>query len=70
VRNKDTDRYLSTAAECVRLAEQMKDPTSRLVLVDLAATWMRLAERAEKDNWMDVAHERAKHAPGRKATGL
>jgi hypothetical protein len=35
----------------------MADPIRRLMLVDLAATWMRLAEQAEKNNRIDVVYE-------------
>jgi hypothetical protein len=51
------NRYLAAAEGCIRLAGQMSDPAKKSVLVDLAATWMRLAEQAEKNVGTDVVYE-------------
>jgi hypothetical protein len=45
---KTRSKYLDTAAECIRLASQMSDPARKLMLLDLAATWARLADHADK----------------------
>jgi hypothetical protein len=42
------DEYRRNAAECLRLAETLGDPTNRAVLVEMAHAWQRLAERAER----------------------
>ena len=42
--------YHHEAAECVRLAEQTTDPTTKMVSVGLAQAWLQLAELAENDN--------------------
>jgi hypothetical protein len=42
------DRYRHYAAECVRLARRTADTAERDVLLRMAETWRRLAERAEK----------------------
>jgi hypothetical protein len=51
------NRYLAAAEGCIRLAGQMSDPAKKSVFVDLAATWMRLAEQAEKNAATDVVYE-------------
>jgi hypothetical protein len=40
-------RYLSYAAECVRLAQLSTSPTDKVLLLQMAEHWKRLAERAE-----------------------
>lgn len=42
------DEYRRNAAECLRLAGALTDPTNRAVLVEMAHAWQRLAERAER----------------------
>jgi hypothetical protein len=39
------DRYRQFAAECVRVAQQSSNPDKALLL-EMAAVWRRLAERA------------------------
>jgi hypothetical protein len=40
-------RYLSYAAECVRLAQQSTSPTDKALLIKMAEHWKSLAEHAE-----------------------
>jgi len=40
------DEYQKLAAECVLLAKTARDPTSRTILLQIATTWLSLAERA------------------------
>jgi hypothetical protein len=54
---KSRNQYLAAAAECVRLAGQISDPVRKLMLVDLAATWVRLAEQADKNEHLDLVYE-------------
>jgi hypothetical protein len=54
---KRRNQYLAAAAECVRLAGQMSDPVRKLMLVDLAATWVRLADQADKNKHLDLVYE-------------
>ena len=54
---KRRNQYLAIAAECIRLAGQMSDPARKLMLLDLAATWMRLAAQADKNTHLDLAYE-------------
>ena len=35
--------YQRMAAECIRLAQSASDPTNKAVLLEMAATWTRLA---------------------------
>jgi hypothetical protein len=42
------DRYREFAAECVRAAQQASNPDDKVVLLEMAETWRRLAERAGK----------------------
>lgn len=51
------ERYLAAAESCIRLAGQMSDPARKSVLIDLAATWMRLADQADRNAATDVVYE-------------
>jgi hypothetical protein len=48
------DQYRRYAAECIRVAQQATDPTDKLVLLQMAETWRRLAERADASNRVAV----------------
>jgi hypothetical protein len=41
------EQYKRRAAECVRMAERTDNPDDKALLLQMAQTWMRLAERAE-----------------------
>jgi len=41
------ERYRGHAADCVRLARQTVSPTDKALLLQMAESWVRLAERAE-----------------------
>jgi hypothetical protein len=43
-------RYTDFAADCVLLAGQTTDPTSKVRLLDMAAVWLRLAENGQTDH--------------------
>ena|SRR6266511_1524117 len=36
------------AAQCLRLAQSMSDPTNKALLLEMAQTWVRLAEQARE----------------------
>jgi Tfp pilus assembly protein PilX len=42
-----TDRYRSYAAECVRLARQSTNPVDKALLLEMAESWIRRAERVQ-----------------------
>jgi hypothetical protein len=41
------DKYTGYAAECVRVAQQTTNPNDKLLLLQMAETWRRVAERTE-----------------------
>jgi len=41
------DQYKRRAAECVRMAERTDNAEDKALLLQMAQTWMRLAEKAE-----------------------
>jgi hypothetical protein len=41
------DQYKRRAAECVRMAERTDNAEDKALLMQMAQTWMRLAEKAE-----------------------
>jgi hypothetical protein len=45
------------AAKCLLLADQCSHPAMRLGLIDMAHTWLHLAEQAEKTNTTDFVNE-------------
>jgi hypothetical protein len=40
------ERYRSYAAKCVTISRNIADPAAKLVLLEMAQTWLNLAERA------------------------
>ena len=40
------ERYRSYAAKCVKLSNNIPDPASKLVLLEMAQSWLKLAEQA------------------------
>lgn len=43
-----TDRYKQFAAECVRVAQQTSNPNDKAMLLQMADTWLKLAEKGAK----------------------
>jgi hypothetical protein len=41
-------RYRHYAAECVRVAQQTNNPADKALLLQMAETWLRLAEFASR----------------------
>src|SRR5437868_6576393 len=41
--------YQKRAAECLRLAQTMNDPANKALLLEMARTWARLAEQAQRE---------------------
>jgi hypothetical protein len=44
-----SELYRANAAECLVMASSMTDANSRASLLDMASSWFRLAEQAEKN---------------------
>jgi hypothetical protein len=42
------DKYRRHAVECLRIAEGLPDSLNRMVLIDMAQSWLLLAQQAEK----------------------
>ena len=42
------DRYKELAAECVNVAQQTSSARDKAVLLQMAETWLKLAEKASK----------------------
>jgi hypothetical protein len=49
-----TDDYRRLAAECLRIAHESQNPKDRALLLRMAETWMRLAERSESRRSPDI----------------
>jgi hypothetical protein len=39
------ERYRSYAAKCVKISRNISDPIGKLVLLEMAQSWLELAER-------------------------
>jgi hypothetical protein len=42
------DKYRRHAVECLRIAEGLPDSLNRMLLIDMAQSWLVLAQQAEK----------------------
>jgi hypothetical protein len=49
-----TDDYRRLAAECLRIAHESHNPKDRALLLRMAESWMRLAERSDDRQSSDV----------------
>ena len=52
-----SQRYLTNAAHCLEMAKDAMDPHKRLVLLDMASCWLKLAGQAEKNSRLDLVYE-------------
>jgi len=50
-------RYREYAAQCMLLAENQENANEKLALIDMTQAWIALAELAEKNESLFVAHE-------------
>ena len=41
----DFKNYQKRAADCLRLAQEVSDPTNKAMLLEMAQTWVSLAEQ-------------------------
>jgi hypothetical protein len=56
----DVDRvthYRQMAAECLLVAQSANDPANKVLLLEMAQTWTRLAEEAAEDEAHITASE-------------
>lgn len=40
------ERYRSYAATCIKISRNIQDPAGKLVLLEMAQSWLKLAEQA------------------------
>ncbi len=50
----EAQRYRMRARQCVETARTMSDVQQRLIVLDMAQAWMRLANQAEKNSSADL----------------
>jgi hypothetical protein len=61
-------RYRSYAAKCVRVSRNIPDPTGKLVLLEMAQSWLKLAEHAAEGADPALAMTLTSHQPRRRST--
>ena len=57
------DRYRQNAIDCLRLANETRDPGAKAVLLDMAQSWVRLADQAQKNLRTDLVYETPPRVP-------
>ena len=57
------DKYRRHAVDCLRIAEGVPSPQSRMILIDMAQSWLLLAQQAETGVATDPVHERPPPLP-------
>jgi hypothetical protein len=56
----DVQRYLTRARCCVEIASTMRDVQQRLILLDMAQVWIRLANQSGTNVSTDLSRETPK----------
>jgi len=51
------ENYRDNAAECLRLASESSNPSTRASLLRMAEAWVRLHDQAEKNAQLDLTYE-------------
>ena len=49
--------YRRNASDCLRIAQELTEPKTKTVLVNMASAWMRLVDQAEKNSKTDLVYE-------------
>ena len=49
--------YRQYALECLRLAGDTNEPSTKAVLIDMAQSWVRLAEQAQRNRRLELLSE-------------
>ena len=57
------DKYRRHAVDCLRIAEGVPSPQSRMILIDMAQSWLLLAQQAETSVATDPVSERPPPPP-------
>jgi hypothetical protein len=58
------EHYQRMAAECLRLAKDALDLTNKKLLLEMAQTWVKLAEQANETDPMPLAEGSQKYGWG------
>ena len=58
-------RYRSYAAKCLAISRNVRDPPARLVLLEMAQSWLKLAEEAAERTKTVVNETAARQASQR-----
>jgi len=51
------DRYRQNAIDCLRLSDETHDADAKAALLDMAQSWVRLADQAQKNLRTDLVYE-------------
>ena len=51
------ERYRSYAARCLAISRNVSDPTGKLLLLEMAQSWLKLAEQAAGGADVLVGHD-------------
>ena len=62
-RSKDAKVYLARARHCLDIASAL-DASRRLILLEMAQAWTRLAEQAERNRMSDLVYETPSRSHG------
>jgi hypothetical protein len=55
--NELAARYRGYAADCIKVAAGLTDPANKLMLLNMAAAWIALAEQAERNGILTLLCE-------------
>ena len=53
----NSDEYRRNAANCLREGDRTTDTRARLLLMEMAHAWHRLADQAERNGKADIVYE-------------
>ena len=53
------ERYRSYAARCIAISRNVSDPAGKLVLLEMAQSWLKLAEQAAEGAETAIGYESA-----------
>jgi hypothetical protein len=53
------ERYRSYAAKCVKISRNISDPIEKLVVLEMAQSWLDLAQRAVEQTPTGAVHDAA-----------
>jgi hypothetical protein len=56
-RDGKADVYRVHAAQCIQLAQKTDDPDAKLALLDMARSWLALANQNDKNSQTTLVHE-------------